>query len=259
MYYYIFDIRKCKNRRQIEEIKDRLSDLGISGEFVIPDKIRPARDLAEQGIFKGYSTIVAIGADNLIDEVAAVMLAKQQAFGIVPLSASENIFKIIGAGNWEEAATNLRFRRISETRVGIINEQHVFFGFCQVVLDRPSTMTIEFEDFFLQAKARELYIANRFPGLKKKDESKLDIIMRSVDPENGGIWSRLKKIIIGAGGQLKKDLDLSLLHSNGVRIFSPRQLLISVDGGISVKTPATFGISQKTIRLITKRNLNSQT
>jgi len=259
MYYYIFDVRKCKNRRQIEEIKDCLSDLGISGEFVIPDKIRPARDLAEQGIFKGYSTIIAIGADSLIDEVAAVMLAKQQAFGIIPLAASENIFKIIGAKSWEEAAANLRFRRISETRVGIINEQHVFFSFCQVELDRPSAVTIEFEDFLLQAKARELYVANRFPGLKKKDESKLDIILRSVEPKSGGIWSRLKKMVIGVGGQINKELELSLLHSDGVRIFSPRQLLISVDGGISVKTPATFGVSQKTIRLITKRNLNNQT
>ena len=85
MYYYIFDVRKCKNRRQIETIKDHLSDLGISGEFAVPDRIRPARDLAEQGVFKGYSTIVAIGADDLIDEVASVMLSKQQVFGVVPL------------------------------------------------------------------------------------------------------------------------------------------------------------------------------
>ena len=95
MYYYIFDVRKCKNRRQIETIKDKLTELGISGEFVVPDRIRPARDLAEQGVFKGYSTIVAIGSDDLIDEVASIMLSKQQVFGVIPLGASENIHKII--------------------------------------------------------------------------------------------------------------------------------------------------------------------
>lgn len=256
MYYYIFDVRQCKNRRQIEAIKDRLSDLGISGEFVIPDKIRPARDLAEQGIFKGYSTIVAIGADSLIDEIAAAMLAKQQAFGVVPLNASENIHKIIGADTWEEAAENLRFRRITESRVGIINEQNVFFSYCQVDFDKPTTITVEFEDYFIQAKVRELYIANRFPGLKKKNPNKLDIIMKSVDPKSDTLWGKIRNFV--SGTHIVQDLDISLVRSNGLRVFSPRQLPILLDGRIFAKTPATFGVSQKTIRLITKRNLVSK-
>ncbi len=256
MYYYIFDVRKCKNRRQVETIKDYLSELGISGEYVIPDKIRPAKDLAEQGVFKGYSTIVAIGSDELIDEVAAVMLNKQQAFGVLPLGASENISKIIGAANWEEAATNLRFRRISETKVGVINEQTVFFSYCQVVIDKPTAVTLEFEDFIVQAKARELYVANRFPGLIKKDPDKLDIIMRSVEVGSGGLWGLLKNAVVGSN-ITTKDLDLSLFRTDALRIFSPRQLSISVDGRNLTKTPATFGVSQKFIRLITKKNLDS--
>lgn len=253
MYYYIFDVRQCKNRRRIEAIKDRLSDLGISGEFVIPDKIRPAKDLAEQGIFKGYSTIVAIGSDSLIDEIAAAMLAKQQAFGVIPLNASENIHKIIGADSWEEAAENLRYRRITDSRVGIINEQNVFFSYCQVDFDRPTTVTLEFEGYFLQAKARELYIANRFPGLPKKDPSKLDIIMKSVDPKSDTFWGKLRNLV--SGTHIAQDLDISLVRSDGLRVFSPRQLPILLDGRIFAKTPATFGVSQKTIRLITRRNL----
>ena len=257
MYYYIFDVRKCKNRRQIEAIKDRLSALGISGEFVIPDKIRPARDLTEQGIFKGYSTIVAIGADDLIDEIAAVMLDRQQAFGIIPLGASENIYKIIGATSWEQAAENLRYRRIIESRVGILNEQNVFFSFCQVDFDRPTSVTVEFENFLLQAKARELYIANRFPGLPKKDPEKLDVIMRSVEPEANTLWGKLRNLFHKA--QIPQDLDVSLVRSDGVRIFSPRQLPIILDGRVFAKTPATFGISQKFIRLITRKNLTAST
>ncbi len=252
MYYYIFDVRQCKNRRQIEAIKDRLSDLGISGEFVIPDKIRPAHDLAEQGIFKGYSTIVAIGSDNLIDEIAAVMLDKQQAFGIIPLGASENIYKIIGAATWEEAAESLRYRKITESRVGILNEQNVFFSYCEIEFDKPTSVTVEFEDYLLQAKARELYIANRFPELKKKDPEKLDVIMKSVDPGSDTLWGKIRNLI--SGTHIVKDLDVTLVRSNGLRIFSPRQLPILVDGRIFAKTPATFGVSQKTIRLITKRS-----
>jgi len=252
MYYYIFDVRKCKNRRQIETIKDHLTDLGISGEFAVPDKIRPARDLAEQGVFKGYSTIVAIGSDDLIDEVASVMLSKQQVFGIVPLEASDNIHKTIGANTWEEAAQNLRFRKVTDIRVGIINERHVFFSYCELVLDRPATLTVEFENFVLQAKAKELYIANQFPNFAKKYPDRLDVIMKSVDPASTTIWGRIKKAM-GSGG-IVKDVDLSLVRSDGLRIFSPRQLQIKVDGRVSAKTPATFGISQKTIRLITKKS-----
>lgn len=255
MYYYIFDVRKCKNRRQVETIKDYLSDLGISGEYVIPDKIRPARDLAEQGVFKGYSTIVVIGSDELIDEVAAVMLNKQQAFGVVPLGASENIFKIIGATNWEEAATNLRYRKITETKVGVINEQTVFFSYCELNIEKPTAVTIEFEHYMVQAKARELFVANRFPGLKKQDPNKLDVLMRSVEEGSGGIWGLFKNAITGPN--VAKNLDLSIFRSDALRIFSPRQIQISVDGRVLTKTPATFGVSQKYIRLITKKNLDS--
>lgn len=255
MYYYIFDVRKCKNRRQIETIKDRLTDLGISGEFAVPDRIRPARDLAEQGVFKGYSTIVAIGSDDLIDEVASVMLSKQQVFGVVPLGASENIYKIIGASTWEEAAENLRFRKVTDTRVGIINEQHVFFSYCELAIDRPASVTIEFEDFVLQAKTKELFIANQFPNFVRRFPDKLDVIMKSVDPKSTTIWGRLKKAI-GVSG-IVRDVDLTLIRTDGLRLFSPRQLQIKVDGRIAAKTPATFGISQKTIRLITKKSASA--
>ncbi|MCX6810593.1 MAG: diacylglycerol kinase family protein [Candidatus Berkelbacteria bacterium] len=252
MYYYIFDVRKCKNRRQIEMIKDHLSDLGISGEFAVPDRIRPARELAEQGIFKGYSTIVAIGADDLIGEVASVMLSKQQVLGVIPLGASDNIYKIIEANTWEEAAENLRFRKVTDTRVGIINEQHVFFSYCELAIDHPTSVTIEFEDFVLQAKAKELFIANQFPNFVRRFPDKLDVIMKSVDPKSTTIWGRFKKAI-GASG-IVRDIDLTLIRTDGLRLFSPRQLQIKVDGRIAAKTPATFGISQKTIRLITKKS-----
>lgn len=255
MYYYIFDVRKCKNRRQIEIIKDYLSELGISGEFVIPDRIRPAKDLAEQGVFKGYSTIVAIGSDDLVDEVAAVMLSKQQAFGILPLKASDNIMKTIGVNSWEEAATSLRYRKVTDTRVGILNEQHVFFSYCEIDLERPATVTLEFENFIAQAKARELYISNNMPGFKKKDPLKLDVIMRSVDPKSTTLWGKLKRIVGTTPGI--KEKDLTLVQTDGLRLFSPRQLSIMVDGRAYAKTPATFGISQKTIRLITKKGANA--
>ncbi len=254
MYYYIFDVRKCKNRRQIEAIKDKLSFLGISGEFVIPDRIRPAYDLAEQGIMKGYSTIVAIGADDIIDEVAAVMLNKQQAFGIIPMQASENISSIIGIRDWESAAECLRFRKITDTRVGIINERQVFFSYCQLDLSAPAILTVEFEDFLLQTKAKELYVSNKIQGMIKKDPDKLDVIIRSVDVRGFGIWGKIREMVSPTA--IKNDIDLTLVRSDGVRIFSSRQIPIYADGRISAKTPATFGVSQKTIRLITKKQSN---
>ena len=252
MYYYIFDVRKCKNRRQIEIIKDKLTNLGISGEFVIPDRIRSGKELAEQGIFKGYSTIVAIGADDLIDEVASAMLNKQQAFGIIPLQASENISKILNTNSWEEAAEALRFRKITETRVGILNEESVFFTYAEIQFDHPTSVTLEFEDYVVQARARDLCIANNLPSFKKKDYDKLDIIMHSVEDNGGGVFNKLKKMMFKPA-TMTKDVDLTLIREEGLRLFSPKQLPILVDGRIFAKTPATFGVSQKTIRLITKK------
>ena len=118
MYYYIFDVKKCRKRSQVEEIKNYLYGLGISGEFTYPSGAQSVEELVDLGLSKKYNTIVAIGGDEVANRVAGKLCGRSEAMGIIPLEASLSLTKLIGTDNWRQACDNLRFRKISELRIG---------------------------------------------------------------------------------------------------------------------------------------------
>jgi diacylglycerol kinase family enzyme len=128
MYYYIFDIRQCKNKAQGEKIKDYLSLLGIGGEYVFPSQARSAGELVKDALGRNFSTIVAIGNDELINNVATELVGEKAAFGIIPLNASEQINKLVNGYDWKQAATNLRYRKIKEIKLGQMENRPAFFN-----------------------------------------------------------------------------------------------------------------------------------
>ncbi|MCX6808884.1 MAG: hypothetical protein NTW50_04445 [Candidatus Berkelbacteria bacterium] len=78
MYYYIFDIKKCKKQSTVTEIKDYLGSLGISGEFTYPSSAYSVEDLVELGLSKKYNTIVGIGDDNIANKIAAKLCGRTE-------------------------------------------------------------------------------------------------------------------------------------------------------------------------------------
>ena len=118
MYYYIFDIKRCKNKTLVTDIKSYLSSLGISGEFTYPSAAYTTEELVDLGISKKYNTIVGIGSDDLANSIASRLCGRQEAMGMIPLEASEELMSLIGAKTWREGAENLRYRKITNIKIG---------------------------------------------------------------------------------------------------------------------------------------------
>jgi len=253
MYYYIFDIKKCKKRSQVENIKSYLSSLGISGEYTYPSSAQSVQELVDLGLSKQYSTIVVIGSDEIANIVAGKLVGKKEAMGIIPLEASEELYSIIGAGSWQEACEILRYRKINEFRLGMTATQNSFLTRARLAINTPTDITLELKDYMVQAKAKELIINNYNPRIKKLGKDFLDIEIISVEEtEHQGIISKLGSWF---GQKLPKKTGYTLIRARSMRIFTKNQIPIVNGDAVIAKTPQFIESTDESLRLITAKKI----
>lgn len=120
MYYYI--INPAAGGGKIYKIQDKLksilSDLGIAGEFIKSTGPGDIPKLAEIGLKKGYSTIVAVGGDGTINDVLNNIPNENIAFGIIPLGKTNTLAQTLGINDWMEACQILAARKTVKTNMG---------------------------------------------------------------------------------------------------------------------------------------------
>lgn len=249
MYYYIFDIKKCKKRSVVSDIKNYLSFLGISGEFTYPSSAYSVAELVSLGLSKKYNTIVGIGDDGIANQIAANLCGKSEAMGLIPIDTTEVLTNLIGTKNWKEAADNLRYRKITEMKIGLIANGGAFLTEVEINAKNPVEVTLEFKDFLLQAKVRDLKISNYNPSIKKISPDHLDITFHSVGLQNPPLFSRLASMF----GNHPDETDFSIFRARSLRVFTSSQIPIFSGTYQIAKTPQLIESSDDNLRLIIGR------
>jgi diacylglycerol kinase family enzyme len=250
MNYYIFDIKKCKKRSQVESIKEHLGTLGISGEFTYPSAAQSIEELVQLGLSKQYTTIVAIGGDEIANSVAGALVGRKEAMGFIPLEISPDLAQMIGTDNWKSACEVLRFRKIKETRIGKTTTGKHFLTSAQLDIKNTADITLELKDFIIQAKVKSLVVSNFNPEIKKIGDDFLDITMTSVEPY-GSVLSKFSSLF---GGSNKEEGSFSLLHARSMRIFTKSQMSIIAGNESIAKTPQLIESTDDFLRLIVAKN-----
>lgn len=250
MYYYIFDIKKFAKSAQIENLKNYLGGLGISGEFTYPNPAQTVEELVDLGISKQYSTIVAVGGDDLVNTVASKLVGKKEAMGIIPIEASGPLCQLIGNSGWKEACDTLRFRKISEIAIGKTATGNCFLTHAELNIKSPIEITLEFKDFIVQSKITSLMISNFHPSIKKIGSDFLDVTMTSVSNPD----SFLSKFF---GKKSENKLGESLFRARSLRIFTKSQMPIMAGGSQIAKSPQLIESSDDLLRLITAKKIEA--
>lgn len=78
-------------RSDIEKMLMLLSDSGIDGEAIYTQRPKHAVELAVAGIGQGYETIVAVGGDGTVNEVASVLSDTNVKMGIIPYGSGNGL------------------------------------------------------------------------------------------------------------------------------------------------------------------------
>lgn len=254
MYYYIFDIKKFKKSSQVEGIKNYLSELGISGEFTYPTPAQTVEELVDLGLSKQFSTIVAIGGDEIANAVAGKLVGRKEAMGIIPLEISPALCRMIGVNNWKDACDVLRYRKLSELRLGKTATGKHFMTHIDLLIKGAIEVTLEFKDYIVQTKATKFSIANFNPDIKKIADDFLDISITSADV-NDSFMGKFSSIF-GAKREDNK-LSYSLLRARSLRIFTKTQLPLVIGDSVVAKSPQFVESTDEYLRLITAKTVSN--
>lgn len=136
MYYYI--VNPAAGRGQVNNLQDklrsRLSQLGISGEWVKTTGSGDATRLTRAAIAAGHTTVVAVGGDDTVNEVINGIDRDNVAIGIIPTGSTNRVATQLGIITWPQACEALAARRL--TPYSLIAAGQKFF---------LSTLTLGFE------------------------------------------------------------------------------------------------------------------
>lgn len=143
MYYYITEPpRSQSEQKTLEAARELLTNLGISGEFVTTSPARSVEELAELGVAKRYSTIVAVGSDRLINDVATLLAGTPYIFGALPLQNPAALQLVTGITTISEAAEALKYRRVRDTPIARIEPNKYFLTEVRLSLSRPTPLQL---------------------------------------------------------------------------------------------------------------------
>lgn len=252
MYYYIFDIKKCRKRSQVQEIKDYLGSLGIAGEYTYPTAAQNANELVSIGLSKQYSTFVAVGGDEIANVVAARLVGRKEAFGIIPLEATPELYQLIGVNHWREACESLRFRKITEIRLGQTAIGYAFLTKISLAINGTTEITLEFKDYIIQTKATSLTISIFDPKIEKIGDDYLDVIISSANPNESQLINRLASFF-GSKKPQERIFD-SVFRGRSLRIFTKSPTGLICGSTVVAKTPQLIESTDEKVRLVTSKN-----
>jgi len=237
MYYYVLESPSSRSVRQTyQKLRDILTNLGIAGEMVTASPARTPTELTQMGISKGYSTIVAVGADDHIDEVAIASLGKA-VLGIIPIDASNEVTQLIGASDIRSAADTLKRRRLTTHPVAVIEPDSAFFLTAHISPPKLAKVSM-----VLDNKVR---VHSYFNSLSV--DRGLNVVLKSQHV------TEKKKVLGLFGGGSETLTSESNFHAKQLRIVTEPSLPLIVGGTKVAETPLDLRLLQESLKLITKR------
>ncbi len=247
MYYYIVDSVVTSNeKKKLDDIKAILANLGIAGEWAMASPARTVEEHLELAFTKGFTSIVGIGNDALINRVASSMLIHhydQAALGAIPLERDQKFWSIIGASTTNQACQILRERLTTPIDIVELKKGKAFITQAEMHLDDPVAFQLIYNDCDLRGHCTDMSIS---PGGEVKiwDRS----LQKTTKSVASGFFNRLM-----SGGVSNDQLSLTQFQSNNWEFATETPVPIIVDGETATETPVHVKIRRKALNLIVNR------
>jgi len=243
MYYYIIDL----GNKQIAKIKDKMEMLmasyGISGDFGKISPLSSAYELAKRALTQNYSTIVAIGDNEIINQVAQAMVNSDATMGIIPINADSLIYNLIGATSMKNALEILRARKIETIDVGKISENKYFLTEITLQSNKPVPTVIDFSHFRIGGNFQNINIANGTNDIESFKDGKLIIKIDHEERKKGLFWKIFKS----------SPSSFSTFSQDYLKIETEKKVDVYLGKEIVAKTPCEVTLLPFALKLIVSR------
>lgn len=237
MYYYILETPENRAVRQAyQRLRDIVTNLGIAGEMVLASPARTPEELATMGLEKGYSTIVAVGGDAHINQVATTIVG-QAVFGIVPINASPAVVDLVGSSDLREAAHFLKYRRLVTTGTVLVEPDTTIF--LDAVITAPKTAKV---NLVIDNRVRAFAYFQRLT-INRQLELTIESSYQLAPKKFLGLFN------VGNEAITSK----SIFHGKNIRLVTEPELPITVSGHTIASTPIQLRLIPESLKVITKR------
>lgn len=249
MYYYIVDLPDGNSAaRTAQKLQEIITPMGISGEIAVANPARSAEELAYMGIDKGYTTIIAIGGEELVNNITTILMNESRekiALGVIPINAGGLIPQMVGVTNNDlrRAAEVIKQRHLELVDVVQIASKRFMLTEAYIVAPRRVKLTLDID----QTMKAELEAD--FAHLSH------DLVLTLQAKQQPGFLNRAFSFL---GSKSTEDFLGSRFHGKQIRIVAHEPLPVMVAGQVVAKTPTTFTKIPGALKLITARAILPQ-
>jgi len=237
MYYYILEPPTSRAVRQTyQKLRDLLTNLGIAGEMVAASPARTPEELTMMGLERGYGTVVAVGGDAFVNNIAQAIIG-QAVLGVIPIGEADQISEIIGTNNMRTAAEFLKFRRLSTFNTTIGEPETLIF--LDAVITPPKLAKV---NLVIDGKLRGYAYFNKLT-ITRNAEIKIESSHLVEQKKILGLFT--------SGGTTVKSE--SLLHGKSIRLVTDPELALMIGRQPIAKTPLQLRFHPNSLKVITKR------
>ncbi|MDO8513080.1 MAG: diacylglycerol kinase family protein [bacterium] len=238
MYYYILDY--AHNQRQTnfhKKLKQVLSDLNINGEMAISSPARGPEEIAQMALDRGYTTIVAVGGDLLVNRLVSVIAGSQAALGVIPYDLSSDLGDLFCGNDLKGACLKLRQRKTHLIKPGLMHPNTYFLSNISVKAEKPIKTILEVDEkYALEAVINDLSISRELQGQ-----------FLTVGTEHKSPWWKRST---------KKDDKLSVFQaSSSISISTLAPISVTICDYEVAKTPTRLSQADEVLKIIVSRDI----
>lgn len=239
MYCYIYDefVQDKRFEKDLLNIENRVTDLGISGKVLRLALFRNAQDMIRDEVKRGISTVVVVGNDTTIRKVVDIVYESGITLAIIPLGDANDIAPMMGVPKGVAACDVLSARIVEEVNIGLVNDKRFITN-----LFFPGFTGEAFIDgnFRISPKSpQDLAIVNLGPVSPEKHtnptDGALDVVLHA--PAKG-----LFK---------KKNTGRSIIPAKNIDIRSEQQLAAYADGEEILANRFDITLEQMPLKIVT--------
>lgn len=243
MYCYLYDEYIQGNKRYEREllnIENRLTDLGLAGKISRLALFRNAEEMIRDEIERGVATVVVLGNDETIRKVIDVVAdAPDVVLGIIPVGPKNELARMMGIPQGVAACDVLSARRIETIDIGIVNGRRFVTGLSMPEFHAELTCEGKYR-IFPTARKAALEIRN-LADVTDPCDGQFEAIIRAAVKTGWGVFGRT---------QLKE----TVLPMSSLAIRSEKPISLFVDGEEMTSTRFDIGIEPMMLKIITGKS-----
>lgn len=247
-YIYAEYLKGTRHEKHMRSIENRLTDLGIAGKIHRLSQFKNLKEIIDEDVRRGVSTIVVVGDDTIVKSALEAVVGTGVVLGIIPIPTMSNkIAEFFGIAEGVHSCDILSQRIIDKIDVGDINGK-IFFSRVFIHSQRAPIVCDKEYEFFSHGSEVTIFNLNleiedkSIPKINPKD-AKFEIFIKPKTP----LGNRF-----GIGK--KKEIKNSLFFAKKVSMRSSLVFSVYVDGKKIFYKNAVINIIPKGLKIIVGKN-----